>query len=138
MGDDSVRQRNRETLDRIRELLRTGDWQGLSACWADDGVMELPYALPGTPARTVGREAISANAAGSLALFSSFQTPEFTIFPTVDPDVFFAEYRSEAVIRPTGRTYNNLYVGYFRFRDGALVHWKEYFNPSVIREAFRP
>lgn len=135
---DATRARNAATLAAIRELLRYGDWAGLAAHWAEDGVMELPFALPGTPSRIEGRPAIASNQAGSLRLFARFETPEFTAYPTLDPDVFFAEYRSDAEVRATGRPYRNTYTGYFRFRNGKLVHWKEYFNPSVIREAFRP
>lgn len=137
-SDGEERARNMAAMEAIRDLLRVGDWPGLAGCWVDDGVMELPFALPGTPNRLDGIRAIAANQSAALELFSRFATPEFVIHQTIDPCVFFAEYASEAEVRATGRPYRNSYVGYFRFRSGKLVRWKEYFNPSVVREAFRP
>lgn len=138
MDDDQRRANNTATLQQIRERLSHGDWAGLRDFWAEDGVMELPYALKGTAERIEGRDAIVENQVAAQAIFTRFETPEFTSFPTTDPDLFFAEYTSDADVKMTGRLYRNRYVGVFRFRDGMLVHWKEYFNPSVIREAFRP
>ena len=138
MDDEARRSRNLATMQAIRELLRHGDWPGLLQHWADNGVMELPYAMPGVPSRAEGREAIAKSGEVSLAMFSRFETPVFELHPTTDPDVFFAEYESDAEIRQSGRPYRNTYVGYFLLRDGKVVHWKEYFNPNVVREAFRP
>jgi ketosteroid isomerase-like protein len=135
---EARRQQNTVALEAIAGLLRAGKWDQIAEHWAEDGVMELPYAMPGTPREFRGREEIARNQSASLALFSEWATLDFEPHPTVDPDVFFAEYRSEAVVRATGRPYRNVYVGYFRFCDGKLVHWKEYFNPSLIREAFKP
>jgi hypothetical protein len=128
---------NQGTLDDIASLLRSGDWAGLAQHWAEDGVMELPYA-PGGPQVMRGREEIARNNVAGLALFSRFETPVFTTYATTDPNVFFAEYRSKAVVRATGKPYRNTYVAHFRFREGKVVHWKEYFDPAIIREAFRP
>ena len=136
-SESEVRAANRASLEAIREFLRVGDWSSLAASWAEDGVMELPFAPAGSPTRIEGAEAIRRNQSASLDLFTRFETPEFVIFPTTDPDVFFAEYTSDALVRTNGKPYRNTYVGYFRFRLGKLLHWKEYFNPSVIREAFR-
>ena len=138
MDNETRRATNSATLEKIRERLRYGDWAGLGELWAEDGVMELPYASRGTAGRIEGRQAIVENQLSAQAVFSRFETPIFTAFPTTDADLFFAEYASDAEIKATGRPYRNCYVGVFRFRDGKLVHWKEYFDPNVIREAFRP
>lgn len=138
MSDNEARRAtNRATLESIAALLKAGDWEGMGAYWATDGVMEVPYAAPGQ-AVTTGLPAIRENLAATRAMFSEWSTPEFTIFPTIDPDVFFAEYRSDATVKSNGKPYRNTYVGYFRLDDGRIVHWKEYFNPNVAREAFRP
>lgn len=132
-----ARARNLRSLEAIFDSLRVGDWETVLTYWDADGVMEIPYAPGGTPGRYQGIEAISANQRTSRAMFSAWETREVDVHPTTDPDIFFAEYASRATVAATGREYANHYVGYFRFHDGRLVHWKEYFDPGAIRAAFR-
>lgn len=42
----------------------------------------------------------------------------------------------EIQIAATGKPYNNRYIGLFRLRDGKIVLFKEYFNPTILTESF--
>jgi ketosteroid isomerase-like protein len=48
-----------------------------------------------------------------------------------------AEYRSDGLTRD-GRPYRTTYISVFELRDGRIVLAREYFDPSVIAQAFGP
>ena len=108
--------------------------------WAEDGVQEMPYAPSGVdfPSRVEGREALIAQYAGwpensGKAVF----TDELTFHQTSDPDVVIAEYRGITEVVPTGRTYDQRYIGVFHMdEDGKIALFREYFDPNVFVEAF--
>jgi hypothetical protein len=41
-----------------------------------------------------------------------------------------------ALVKATGRPYNNTYVGRYVIRKGRIVEYDEYFNPLVLLSAF--
>lgn len=46
-------------VDRALELLIAQDVAGFAALWAEDGVLEFPFAAPGFPSRLEGRAAVA-------------------------------------------------------------------------------
>lgn len=123
----------------LRELfarLSAGEWDAAGALAADDVEFELAYAPEGMEMPVRGR-------AGLVGLYATILGPMFDGFAIrldevilgADPDVAVATYTSDAVVRHNGRTYRNRYVGIFRFRDGAIVAWREYHNPEETARA---
>jgi ketosteroid isomerase-like protein len=53
----------------------------------------------------------------------------------VDPDVVITEVRGDNAVRDSDRRYRNHSVMFVGFRDDRVVHWIEYSNPLVYREA---
>jgi hypothetical protein len=54
----------------------------------------------------------------------------------VDPNTLYAEYRGEIEVLATGKPYNNIYAGLFKFRNGKILLYREYYNPMVFTEAW--
>jgi ketosteroid isomerase-like protein len=128
--------------ERVREVLELADQMrvdDLIERFADDAVMELPYA-PGKMAKEHrGKAAILAFNEFARDSFSSFSMTIDAIHETADPHVVIAEHRSDAIVAENGRPYRNRYVTVFTFDDDGLVTgWREYYDAGVVVKAFRP
>ncbi len=128
--------------ERVQEILELADQMrvdDLIALFADDAVMELPFAPGRMEKRYEGKDAILAFQLFARDSFSSFSMTIDAIHETVDPHVVIAEHRSDGVVAENGRPYRNHYVTVFTFDDdGLVVGWREFYDPGVVVTAFRP
>jgi ketosteroid isomerase-like protein len=131
--------RNVERVAEVLQLVGAMRVDELIDRFADDAVMELPFA-PGRMAKEfVGKEEIGAFQRSARDAFSEFAVTVDAVHETGDPHVVVAEFGSDAVVRENGRPYRNRYVAVFTFDDaGRLTRWREYYDASVVVEAFRP
>jgi len=131
-----------ENVDRVREILTLADGMRvdeLVELFADDAVMELPFAPGKMPRRYVGKVAVGEFQRFARDAFSEFSMTVDAIHQTGDPQVVVAEHRSEAVVAENGRPYRNRYVTFFTFDDdGLITQWREYYDAGVVVKAFRP
>jgi ketosteroid isomerase-like protein len=128
-------------VDRVREIMRLADEMrvdDLIPLFADDAVMELPFA-PGKMARShVGKAAIAEFQLFARDVFSEFSMSVEAIHETADPHVVIAEHRSVAEVAENGRPYRNHYVTFFTFDDdGLITSWREFYDAGVVVRAFR-
>ena len=111
----------------------------LVALFADDAVMELPFAPGKMPRRHEGKAAIAGFQEFARDSFSTFSMTVDAIHETADPHVVIAEHRSDAVVAENGRPYRNHYVTFFTFDDdGRISSWREFYDAGVVVRAFRP
>jgi ketosteroid isomerase-like protein len=97
--------------------------------YAEDVVIELPFARPGMPRRFEGRDAFRSFAAGQASLpvhFDGFRN--VVIHDTADPEVIIAEYDLAGTVTTTNRQASASFVLVLRVRDGRIVHLREYQN----------
>ncbi len=98
--------------------------------YAEDVVVELPFARPGMPRRFEGRDAFrSFAAAGRASLpvrFEGFRN--VVIHDTADPEVIIAEYDLAGTVTTTNRQASESFVLVLRVRNGRIVHLREYQN----------
>lgn len=113
------------------------DVEAWLACFADDAVVEFPYAASiERPTRLVGRAAIADYFRTTPALFQSLSFRDLRVVQGRDPDVAVVEVHGSATITTTGRRYEQDYVVFVRTRDGRVVSYREYWNPLPGIEAF--
>jgi ketosteroid isomerase-like protein len=128
--------------ERVRQILTLADQMrvdDLIARFADDAVMELPFAPGRMEKRYEGKDAILAFQLFARDSFSSFSMSIEAIHETADPHVVIAEHRSDGVVAENGRPYRNHYVTVFTFDDdGLVVGWREFYDAGVVVQAFRP
>jgi ketosteroid isomerase-like protein len=117
-------------LERISEL----DTEAALELFDTDFVLELPYRADGGPSRMTGADAAKFMR-GLPKLFSRMQFSDITLHEGVTPGYVIAEYRSDGLTRD-GRPYRNTYISVFELRDSRIVLLREYFDPSVIAQAF--
>ena len=104
----------------------------LGELYADDYVLEFPYAKP-EPKRIEGLAQVLPY------LDAAFQVFRFTLTITnvlEVGDTIVAEYTSDGTVVPTGKPYANTYVGIWTFRDGKVVSTREYYDPMVSADAY--
>lgn len=127
--------------DRVREMMvlagqmKVGE---LIEYFADDAVMELPFA-PGNMEKAYrGKAAVLGFQEFARDSFSSFTMSVEAIHETADPNVVICEHRSDGVVAANNRPYRNRYVTIFTFDDDGLVtNWREYYDAGVVVRAFR-
>lgn len=128
-------------LQRVREIMQLADEMRvdeLVELFAEDAVMELPFA-PGKMTRAyVGKAAIGEFQRFARDAFSEFSMTVDAVHETADPNVVIAEHRSVAVVAENGRPYRNHYVTFFTFdADGLVTSWREFYDAGVVVRAFR-
>ena len=107
--------------------------------FAEDAVMELPFAPGRMAKRYEGKEAILGFQRFARDSFSTFSMAIDAVHVTEDPDVVIAEHHSDGVVAENGRQYQNRYCTVFTFdAAGQVVCWREYYDAGVVVRAFRP
>jgi len=125
--------RHAATVEQMLAAVSSGDVDGYLACVDDDIVYEAPYYTEMAPRR--GREELASMLTNLMTRFASVSYEVTGTFETVDPELVIAEVRGDNAVRDSDRRYRNHYVMFVRFRDDLVVHWVEYSNPMVYRNA---
>jgi ketosteroid isomerase-like protein len=117
----------RPLFERLAAASSRADWNAFAALFAEDGVMEYPFPMPGMPARLEGREAIRAQYASlnveGGATVSGLSDP--LVHATLDPDVFLVEYFLVGAAG-SGRRYRVPFAAVIRTRDGLFRSFRDY------------
>jgi ketosteroid isomerase-like protein len=116
----------RVIFERLSGGISAGRWHELSALYAEDAVVEQPFAIPPAPRRLDGRETVHmhfcAAAEGPLRLIAR----NVVVHETADPEVIIAEFDYEGLITTTGRTFTVANIQVLRIRDGLIVAARDY------------
>ncbi|AEV82617.1 phzA/B-like protein [Actinoplanes sp. SE50] len=126
-----------EIFVRMRERWLSGDATYDEAMLAEDVVVETPFAAPGRPTRTEGRERVleqaRAGRAGFPVRFDDCRA--VVIHETGDPEVIIVEYELVGTHTVSGRRAAAPFIGVLRTRDGVLAGWREYQHTMAIAAA---
>ncbi|WP_330327703.1 nuclear transport factor 2 family protein [Streptomyces pseudovenezuelae] len=101
-------------------------WVGL---WAEDGIMEFPFAPPGRPRRLEGKEAVAAYMRPYPDHIDLHDFPEVRIHETTDPETIVVEMRSVGRVVATDGPFEMTYVAVVTVRDGLIVSYRDYWDP---------
>lgn len=122
-------------LRRVFDAIGAADVDALGELYADDYVLEMPYAKP-EPVRVEGLATVQAYLRQAFEVFR-FELTISEVHPLADLNAVVAEYTSEGRVVPTGKRYANSYIGIWRFRDGKVAATKEWYDPVVSAEAVK-
>ena len=129
------------TPQEIFESMRARWLAGLPAfdadSLADDVVVETPFAAPGQPTRTEGKQPVLDYTRAGRAVFPvRFDDCRgVVVHETADPEVIVVEYELVGTHTVTGATGSAPFIGVLRTRDGKLSHWREYQHTLAIAQA---
>jgi uncharacterized protein len=117
-------------------LLLDKDIPGWIGLWAEDGVMEFPFAPPGRPARLEGREAIAEYMRPYPDHIDLHDFPEadLRIHETVDPCTVVVEMRGVGRLVPTDGPFDMKYIAVVTVEGGRFTSYRDYWNPLAVLE----
>jgi ketosteroid isomerase-like protein len=105
--------------------------------FAEDAVVETPFAPPGHPPRREGRQAILDGLNPQRAAFpiriDGCRTR--AVHDTADPETIIVEYDLTATSTRTGRQATAPFIGVLTVRDGRIAVWREYQHTLAIQQA---
>ncbi|GAB2796526.1 hypothetical protein HNQ93_004353 [Hymenobacter luteus] len=104
----------------------------------EDVVHEYPYAPAPFANRVEGRDAVTAYMVNVTQRATGWNFTDFTFLATSDPDTVIVEFKGGASVTATGKTYHQEYIGRLTLRGEQIAHYREYWNPTWILEAFVP
>jgi|CXWK01.1.fsa_nt_gi ketosteroid isomerase-like protein len=122
----------------LLDLVEAFDIEAAVQRFAPAGVLDLPNRGGGLPTELVGHAEIRRFMRALPKLFARLTFVDRHYHQTTTPTRAIVEYRGDGSTI-AGRPYCNRYIAVFEFDEsGALVLWREYFDPLVIQEALAP
>ncbi|GAA1109324.1 nuclear transport factor 2 family protein [Kribbella jejuensis] len=122
-----------EVLDLRRQYLIARDYESFAELFAEDGVIELPFAVDGLPARLEGREAIrdfSLKTSDRPIEILDLQTVQ--LHQTADPEVVVLELVTKGRHTTTNQPFEAPCIQVFRIRNGQIKHFRDYVAAGKI------
>lgn len=121
-----------EVVELIRQRLLAADMAGFADLFAEDGVFEYPFGVPGMPSVFHGREAIRQHVVQSrrdIRSLVAIDDIESTVHRTADPDVVITESDVTGTTLATGERFRVCSgVSVVTVRDGQVVGFRDYMN----------
>lgn len=110
--------------------------EAYSNLWTEDAVHEYPYAPAPYSTEIKGRDAITVYIANVTQSATNWNFTNFVFSATSDPDTVFVEFEGSALVTATGKRYQQIYIGRITLQGGKIAHYREFWNPSWILDAF--
>ncbi|MEU9960701.1 nuclear transport factor 2 family protein [Streptomyces sp. NPDC050982] len=102
--------------------------------WAEDGILEFPFAPQGWPGRLEGKEAIAAYMRHYPDHIDLHDVPDLRIHQTTESDVIVVEMRAVGRLVETDSPYDMTYIAVVTVRDGLISTYRDYWNPLTVQE----
>ncbi|GAB3705634.1 nuclear transport factor 2 family protein [Nocardiopsis oceani] len=115
-------------------LLLDKDIPAWVALWAEDGLMEFPFAPDGWPKRLEGREAIAEYMRHYPDHIDLHDFPELRIHQNTDPETIVVEMRGVGRLVESDRPFDMTYIAVVTVRDGHFTSYRDYWNPLAVLE----
>jgi hypothetical protein len=131
-------ERRAETLKLMRDyqtLLGQGRFDEWVELWAEDGVLEFPFAPAGRRRAYQGKADILAYMKHATGRIAADSVEQMRISPMLDPGLAVVELSIKGHALANDAPYNQSFVIFFEVQDGKLRHHREYWNPLVTIDA---
>jgi ketosteroid isomerase-like protein len=136
----------RQVVERLIAAATSGTPGDIADCYADQVVIEMPFAAGLTPARLeTTREELRARFASGASARKYTAARDVRLHQTTDPNVLVAEYTLDGTrLDDTGSGDTGLHDGgqfsltfvmVLTFRDGLIAHARDYSNPVAAARA---
>jgi ketosteroid isomerase-like protein len=139
MTENLIEEKRKQTLEKAQsylELLQAQDWDKWINLWADDAVLEFPFAPKNRPSIYRGKQDILTYMSSTTRSIVVDSVSKLNISPMLDPNKIVIELAINGHLISNGATYNQLYVTFFEFESGKIKYYREYWNPIVSIEAY--
>ncbi|MDT7799237.1 MAG: uncharacterized protein QOI78_2670 [Actinomycetota bacterium] len=123
-----------ELVEHALDLLVKHDMAGFAGLWAEDGVLEFPFAAAGYPPRVEGRDAIADYLRGYPDLLDIRAITAKTVHETADPAVVVVEMTAAGFVVATRKPYELSYIAVLTIVGGEIRHYRDYWSPLAAAE----
>lgn len=127
----------REVFGRLSAGISAGRWDELGALYAEDAVVDQPFAPPPAPSRLEGRAAIDRHFRAAARGPIELRARNAVVHDTADPEVVVAEFDYDGRVTTTGRTFRVANIQVLRVRDGLIVETRDYHDHRRLARAVR-
>lgn len=122
----------REVFAALLERFSAGKWSEVAELYAEDAVVEIPFALPAAD-RIEGRAALHARftamaAAGGIELHAE----NVRVHETADPETIVGEFDYRGRVPGTGRSFRVANIQVLRIRDGLIVATRDFHDHAAL------
>jgi ketosteroid isomerase-like protein len=124
----------RRVVERLLTAVAGGPGPELADLYADDAVVELPFAGP-AGLRLVGREQIREHFGRASGVPLRLIPERVLLHETTDPEVVIAEYDYRGEATTTGRTFVCANVQIIRVRDGLITSSRDFHDHTAFAAA---
>jgi ketosteroid isomerase-like protein len=123
-----------EILAQLLDGITRQAWTDLPQLYADDAVVEQPFAIP-HPICLAGREEIRCHFADAARASLVLEVRNLVVHQTADPEVVVAEFDYHGRATSTGRAFTVANVQVLTVRGGQIVRSRDYHNHHALAEA---
>lgn len=116
------------------QLLLDKDVTGWTALWAEDGILEFPFAPEGWPRRLEGRAAVAAYMRGYPEHIDLHDFSHVEIHQTLAPETIVVEMRGVGRLVETGNPFDMTYIAVVTVEDGLITRYRDYWNPLALQD----
>ena len=125
--------RAREVLEHLIHRISNGRWLELHELYAEEAVVEYPFALP-APTRLEGRGAIQRYFAAVARMPLELRAHNIVMHESTDPEVVIVEYDYDGLVTTTGRAFQVSNIQVSTVRRGQIVKSRDYHNHLVLAD----
>ncbi|MEU0947178.1 nuclear transport factor 2 family protein [Streptomyces canus] len=115
-------------------LLLDKDIPAWVALWAEDGLMEFPFAPDDWPRRLEGKEAIAAYMRHYPDHIDLHDLPDLRIHQTTDPQTIVVEMRGVGRLVESDAPFDMTYIAVVTVQEGHITSYRDYWNPLAVQE----
>nr|WP_267254998.1 nuclear transport factor 2 family protein [Catenulispora pinisilvae] len=116
------------------QLLLDKDIAGWVDLWAEDGVMQFPFAPDGWPTQLAGKQAVAAYMQRYPDHIDLHDFPFLQIHETTDPQTIVVEMRGVGRMVETGGPFDMTYIAVVTIQNGRFYSYRDYWNPLAVQE----
>jgi uncharacterized protein len=121
----------KEIVEQIRVALETRNSSGFIDLFADDGILELPFAIDSAQAKYEGIDKIRERygTPNPQSKLTEVHKASVVMYESTDPEVVTVEFTIEGKSLATGELYSYASsAGIIRVRNGKIIHYRDYPN----------
>lgn len=123
-------------VERFIELSAAGAYDQLADLYAEDAVIEMPFAPPGVPRSSQGREEFRARFQSVRGLWTIDRIDPVRIYQGADPEIVITEFTIHRTVTATEQSFASDYILVMTIRDGLIAHSRDYADPVASARAF--
>ena len=123
-----------QVFARLSQGITDQRWLELAELYAEDVVVDMPFAAP-TPTRLHGREEVRTHFAAAAQGPLSLEARNVRVHETADPEVIVAEFDYVGRVATTGTNFRVANIQVLRIRDGLIVESRDYHDHLALAHA---